>query len=115
MTNPTPRYGEHITRSSWPLVLFLPDLALVLGVETPSAARRLVLREGIPHLRVGRRMAVRRQALLEWVAGREDSSGARPGPPPVPRAPNWTKDLLKGQRRSGGASRGRGQTSGGEE
>lgn len=60
---PEPRYARLVLRAAWPDLLFSPDLASVLGIGSPAAARRWVARQGIPHLRVGRRLAVRREVL----------------------------------------------------
>jgi hypothetical protein len=59
-------------RAALPEVLLVPDLAAVLGGLTPSATRRAVLRGDFgPFVRIGRRLAVRREALLDALAARE--------------------------------------------
>ena len=64
--------ADQFHRAALPEVLFVPDLALALGGVTESAARRTVLRgECGPYLRIGRRIAVRREAFLAALAGRE--------------------------------------------
>lgn len=92
---------EAVLRGLLPEVLFLPDLAPALGVGTTSAARRLIVDGGCPHCYVGRRLAVRRTALLEWIEERE-----RVAVPPVPAAAPWAVALLarkrSPQRRKGG-------------
>lgn len=89
------------TRAVWPDPLFLEDLAAVLGVRSRSAARRIVLREGIPFGHVARRIFVRRAALAAWFDARETVAEPRPGPLPVPAPPPWAVDLLKRRRGPG--------------
>jgi hypothetical protein len=66
------RYAADVRRAALPEVLFVPDLALALG-RTERSVRRLLVggRVGIPYLRLGRRLAVRREALLAALADRE--------------------------------------------
>ncbi|MEZ6010109.1 MAG: hypothetical protein R3F05_20430 [Planctomycetota bacterium] len=72
MDHPIP---PHFRRATLPEILFSPDLALALGGVTPSAARRAVLRgECGPYLRLGRRIAVRREAFLAALAEREQEA-----------------------------------------
>jgi len=61
------------TRATWPAVLFLEDLAPILGAKTPSGARRIVLRADPARL-LGRRWFVRRERLAEWFAAQEVST-----------------------------------------
>jgi hypothetical protein len=83
-----------------PVLLFLDALAPVLGLASASATRRYVLREGVPFVRIGRRMAVRASTLDAWLAERETvAEGAPAGPPPVPEAPAWARDLLRRRRK----------------
>jgi hypothetical protein len=77
LADSAPRYGNHVTRAAWPDPLFMPDLALVLGLPSVRAARDFVLDRGIPHLRVGGRLAVRRQALLSWLDSQETPGSRR--------------------------------------
>lgn len=70
-TAPPLKYAASVTRAAWPDPLLSDDLAAVLGYSSPAAARRWVIRERIPHLRVGRRLAVRREALLAALRARE--------------------------------------------
>lgn len=82
-----------------PLLLLLPELARTLGLRTTSAARRFVLREGVPHVRLGRkRIAVRAEALDAWLAAREEATRPPPSAPPAP-PPEWARDLLARRRR----------------
>ncbi len=85
------------------LVLFGADLARALGTSSVSGALRAVRREGIPHVRIGRRVGVRIAALDEWLKAREVATAPRPSPPPIPEAPAWAKALL--ERRRGGGKR----------
>ncbi len=89
------------TRSAWPDPCYLEDLAVILGVRSRSAARRIVLREGIPYGHVARRIFVRRAALAAWFEGRETPAPPRCAPPPVPPPPPWAVDLLSRRRRNG--------------
>src|SRR3990167_590119 len=100
MTNPTPRPSPLATRALIPEISFLLDLAAILGT-TPSGARRIVLHQAVPFLRIGRRIAVRRPALLAWLESREEVTAPRPGPGPAPVAPQWARDLLRRGRRPG--------------
>lgn len=88
MRNSTPPGGdgghdETVRRAALPEIMFCPDLGLALGGITPSAARRAVLRgECGPYLRLGRRIAVRRESFLAALAEREQEatpSGDRDG------------------------------------
>jgi hypothetical protein len=68
----TSQEADHaMRRGLLPEVLFGPDLAFALGLQDAGTAIRAVRRLGIPCARIGRRVAVRRTALLEWVASRE--------------------------------------------
>lgn len=66
---------EVVLRATLPLVMFVPDVALALQV-TPATARRAILagRCG-PYSRIGRRLVVRRDALLAAIAEREVGAG----------------------------------------
>lgn len=71
---------DALRRAALPEVLFLPDLAIALGLQSASAARRALLRGDCgPYLRIGRRLAIRREALLQSLAAREVH--------PLPRSP----------------------------
>src|SRR5262249_53334960 len=86
-------------RGLLPETLFATDLPAALGVASESAALRIVKREGIPHGRIGRRIVVRREAFLAWLASRETVTQANP--PPAPAAPEWARLLLRRGRRPG--------------
>jgi hypothetical protein len=82
-----------------PLVLYGHDLARALGVASVSAALRIIRREGIPFVRIGRRLGVRTAALDQWLRASETATEPRPAPPPVPQAPEWARHLLRRGRR----------------
>lgn len=76
-------------------VLDLGALAVMFGM-TRSGARRALLRGDLgPFFTVGRRLFVRRAAMLAAVQAREVSPEPRPEPLPVPVAPEWARDLLR--------------------
>lgn len=71
-------HGETVRRAALPALLQLADLALALGVSE-SAARRALHAGLCPFSRVGRRLVVRRDALLAAIAAREvDRAGPTP-------------------------------------
>ena len=80
-TSITPNpHAASVLRAALPEILFTPDLALALGGISESAARRIVLRGDCgPHVRIGRRLAVRRESLLDAFAERETGAGGRRG------------------------------------
>ena len=79
-------HADAVRRACLPEILFLPDLALALGV-TSSAARRALLRGDCgPYFRVGRRYAVRRAAFLAALEARE-TTPAPANPVPTPKPP----------------------------
>lgn len=85
-------------RAALPEVLLMRDLALALSM-TASATRRLVMRGEVgPYTWIGRRIVVRREAFLKALAEREVCP-VPPGPPPVPVAPEWARQLLARRRR----------------
>lgn len=61
-----------VSRAIWPELMFSGDVALALNLRSESAARRAIHsgRCG-PFLRIGRRLAVRRDSLLDALAARE--------------------------------------------
>ena len=100
MDTPLPLASPAVRRGLLPEAMTDADLAVALNV-TPSAARRIRLREGLPFARVGRRAITRREAFLAWLAAKETVAAPRPGPPPIPVAPAWARDLLRRGRRPG--------------
>ena len=65
------RYRDQVARAALPEVLFVLDIALILGVKR-SAARKAIRRGDCgPYLRLGRRLAVLRESLLEALRERE--------------------------------------------
>lgn len=68
----SPRYRLQVARAALPQVLFIPDLAVALGGVSLATARRAVIRGDCgPYLRIGRRIALRREAFLRALADRE--------------------------------------------
>jgi hypothetical protein len=68
----TTPHGDAVRRAALPEVLLSPDIALLMGGVAASTARRAVLRgEFGPYLRIGRRLALRRESVLEALAARE--------------------------------------------
>lgn len=55
-------------------LLSLAALAGVFGLSSPSAARRLAIREGIPTVRIGRKCFVRAVTLDAWLEARESAA-----------------------------------------
>ena len=81
-----------------PEVLKAEDVAAVFGLESASAARRL-MRSGAlgPIFKIGRRWFIRRDALLKTIESRE-------GYPLADREPlPWEKHLRRGARRPQGS------------
>lgn len=59
--------------AAWPPILIPEDLAALLGLQSGRAARRFVEREGVPHVRAGRRLLVLLDSLLEFLRRREQT------------------------------------------
>lgn len=73
-----------VVRACLPEVMFIPDVRLALGGVSESSARRAILGGDCgPYLRIGRRLAVRRESFLAALAAREirpgDSGEILPG------------------------------------
>jgi hypothetical protein len=60
-----------VRRACLPEILFVPDVALALQIGRPTARRMILAGECGPFMRVGRRLAVRRESLLRALAERE--------------------------------------------
>ena len=93
-SNPTPPTG--VGPTELPALLTLAILANALGTTT-SGARRLVIREGIPHVRLGKRIVVRRADFEGWLeahpcALRSPRCAAPAASPPSGRATSSTVD-----------------------
>ena len=91
-------------RAVWPALMFLADVAIVLGHSSASAARRWLLREGVPTVRVGRRVAVRAEALRQHLEACETRPEPMPRPSVPPAPPDWARQLLekgRGRKRGG--------------
>src|SRR5688572_5360276 len=79
--------AETVRRACLPEILFTPDVALAFGGVSPATARRRLL-DGTcgPIMRIGRRLAVRREAFLDALAAREVDPTPAPSRPRVLRA-----------------------------
>lgn len=88
-----------LPRAAWPDPIALRVLAVILGLGSANGARRLVLREQIPHVVLGRKIVVRAHALDAWLAEQETTSKAFPLPVPKPSA--FAVALLTRGRRPG--------------
>ncbi len=64
-------YSPLVRRAALPEILFVPDVGLVYGL-TDSAARKAILRGDCgPYVRIGRRLAVRRESFLAALEANE--------------------------------------------
>ena len=64
-------------RAVWPELMFAPDVALALDLQSASAARRVMKSGRIgPHLFLGRRIACRRESLMASLRASERLPGA---------------------------------------
>lgn len=73
---PAPENDLALRRAVWPELLFAPDVALALGLRTASAARRAILAGRLgPHVRIGRRLAVRRDSVVAHLRAQERRTG----------------------------------------
>jgi len=64
-------YSRLVRRAALPEILFVPDVGLAFGLVL-SAARKAILRGDCgPYLRIGRRLAVRRESFLAALRGQE--------------------------------------------
>ena len=72
-SNRSPGYAAAFGRAAVPELLFRSDLGIVLGL-TLCEAEAYVESEGIPHVYIAGRVAVRRSALFAWLASRESGS-----------------------------------------
>lgn len=73
--------GSRTTRDVAALpVLGLGDVATLLGLRSCKAARRFIVRQGVPHVRVGRKILVLRSSLLRWLRARETDGSAQSEP-----------------------------------
>jgi len=72
MSNSHSHHSEAVTRAALPEILFVPDITLALRIRA-SAARKAILRGDCgPYLRLGRRLAVRRESFMAALADREE-------------------------------------------
>lgn len=81
-TLPRQADSDAVRRAILPEVLRVPDVALLLGIGQDGAWRWI--KRYCPHVKTGRRVLVRREALLDALRRREtrppDREGARPDP-----------------------------------
>lgn len=63
--------GGQCDRCFPPPVLLPADLAAILDLPTPRAAREFVARHGVPNIRLGGRVYVRLESLLAFLESRE--------------------------------------------
>jgi hypothetical protein len=68
MTDPRPTLAE---RAHLPPVLWPEDVAAVLGLPSKRAAREFLVKNGVPHSRVGGRMFVLAETLIEFLRDHE--------------------------------------------
>lgn len=105
MTEPLAPSPGSDGRACLPEILFVADLCGVLGGISPSAARRAVLRgECGAYVRICRRIAVRRESLIEALKAREvavEVAAARPKGGDFARY----EELLRGERCAPASSR----------
>ena len=70
-SQPSP-HRDDVRRAVLPEILFVPDVRLALGYRSETAARRAIVSGTCgPYLRLGRRLAVRRESLLQSLADQE--------------------------------------------
>jgi excisionase family DNA binding protein len=72
-------YSLKIHRAALPEIMLVSDLAAALGLSQAAVRRAIHRGELGPWCRIGRRIAVRREALLEALEARETT------PVPTPR------------------------------
>jgi len=65
--------GVPCDRSLPPPVLLPADVAALLDLPSPRAAREFVARHGVPHVRLGGRVYVRLESLLAFLEDREET------------------------------------------
>ena len=81
--------------ADWPPILYVPDLRRLLHYRDPSAVRRAMHRGDLgPVTRVGRRLAVLRESLIDHLRARE----SLPEISVKPEGSDRYRDLLFGDR-----------------
>ena len=63
--------GLRVRRLDLAPILTVADVARLLGLQSVRAGRRLIAREGMPHVRIGKRVVVLLESLLPWLKARE--------------------------------------------
>ena len=66
--------GRHsmVERSRIPLILWLADVAVVLGLPSPRAAGEFLANNGVPHARVAGRVFVLSETLVAFIKEHEE-------------------------------------------
>lgn len=64
-------------RAALPPILSPEDVAVVLGLSSARAARELLLRHGVPHVRLGGRVYVLAESLVAWLRDRQERHPSR--------------------------------------
>ena len=58
--------SKYTTYNDLPLMLFVPDVASVLGISR-AGAYELVRSDGFPVLRIGSRIVVPKEKFIDWI------------------------------------------------
>ena len=69
------RESKFKSNSDLPLTLNAMDVAEALGISR-AAAYTLVQSEAFPHMRIGKRILIPKEAFLRWIAERTESVGS---------------------------------------
>lgn len=64
--------------TTWPPVLTVGDVAALLGLQSERVAREFIAREGVPHVRKGKRVLVLLDSLVAWLKANEITSSRAP-------------------------------------
>lgn len=96
-------YADSLRRGLLPELLATEDVALVLRVGVSAAQKAISAGTLGPYSRIGRRIYVRREVLLEAIRSQEVSAPLRllPVPPPPSPRSNIIRLLPKALRRRG--------------
>ncbi len=73
-TGSIPDRGPRVRPSRWPPVLQLVDVASLLGMKSRRAALKVIRRERIPHVTLGRRVLVLLSSMLDFLKARETTT-----------------------------------------
>ena len=95
------RGPDVVASRPWREILFVADLAELLGMSA-CAVRRLLLRGDLgPHFKVGRRYAVLKTTFLDFLKSQETTAHARSTPVLTGRAEEFATLLREGKRPQG--------------